>query len=504
MRINEIDIDREIVSRGGLYNFIKIAWPHVEPGPYKDNWHIPIVCEHLEAVSCGEIKRLVINVPPGTMKSLTTSVFWPVWQWLQDPTTKYMYASFDASLVGTLQGGKIIDLLKTKWFTDRWGKLLKDEAPAASHFEIEGGGFRFATSPGGKGTGRHVDIQVVDDPNKPQDVQGTRALTRKALDTTSNWWKGTASTRAVDAPTFRRVVLMQRLHEDDLAGEMLREGGYHHLCLPMRYETTVCACGNAQCTPEDKRTQEGELLWPERFPEEVVVAQESVGLGPAVAAAQYQQRPTPASGGIFAKSWFRYWHPKAGTPTPRDETFPCRDETCVALPEKGVWFQSWDMTFKGSDGSDFVSGAVWLFANPDFYLVHMVNRRMSFVESVRAVLEVTRKYPQAHTKLIEDKANGPGIVSMLGKQIRGLVLVNPQGGKEARAHAVSGLFEAGNVYIPHPDVAPWANAYRTQMTTFPRGVNDDMVDATTQGLLKYKQKSVPYAQAMAKLFGGKK
>ena len=498
-RIPIEQLDREIVVRdepGSLHRFVCMAFAQVEPTPFVDNWHIGILCDYLEAVSTHEIKRLVINVPPGTMKSLTVSVFWPLWEWIKRPETKWMYASYDATL-SARDGRRMLRVLQSKWFQKRFDPRLTELRPAATDFDNVAGGFRFATSVAGKATGRHVDIQVVDDPIKPHDMRGSLAVTKKAISAVSTWWKETMSSRRADPETFRRVIVMQRLHEDDLAGEMLNEGGWTHLCFPMRAEPTrVCACHDPECTPEDPRLVEGELLWPERFPEDVVSEDETTGMGPSVAAAQNQQRPTPASGGIFQKSWFRYWHNAPGKPVPRDEKFPCRDEECRILPDGGVWIQSWDMTFKGTDGTDFVAGGVWLYKAPDAYLVHQICARMSFVETCRAVVALSNRYPLAFTKLVEDKANGPAVVSILQKKISGLVLVDPQGGKEARAHACSGLFEAGNVFLPHDEIAPWVPAYKTQIATFPRSVNDDMVDQTTQALIRLQQRHVPLVEAM--------
>lgn len=493
------ELDREFVERdepGSLYRFVCMCFAIVEPSTFVDNWHIRILCDYLERVSRCEIMRLVINVPPGTMKSLTVSVFWPLWEWIKRPETKWMFASYDATL-SARDGRRMLRVLQSKWFQKRFATRLTELRPAATDFDNTSGGFRFATSVAGKATGRHADIQVVDDPIKPHDVRGSLAVTKKAIGAVSTWWKETMSSRRANAATFRRVIVMQRLHEDDLAGEMLTEGGWTHLCLPMRAEPSkVCACQNPDCTPEDPRTIEGELLWPERFPEEVVREDETTGMGPSVAAAQNQQRPTPASGGIFQKHWFRYWHTVAGTPVPNDPKFACRDETCRALPDGGVWLQSWDMTFKGTDGTDFVAGGVWLYKAPDAYLVAQVCARMSFVESCRAVVAMSKRYPLAFTKIIEDKANGPAIVDALKSKISGLILVDPRGGKEARAHACSGLFEAGNVFLPHDLIASWVPAYRTQVATFPRGVNDDMVDQTTQALIRLQQTHVPLVEAM--------
>ena len=496
MRIPLALLDRELLKRSPdpLYRLIKLAWHLVEPVDFVDNWHIPIVCERLQAVSAGEIKRLVINIPPGTMKSLTVSVFWPLWEWIERPETKWMFASYDASL-SRRDALRMLKILQTPWFQKRWETRLTEPRPSATDYQNTEGGFRFSTSVAGKATGRHADIQVVDDPIKPKDVSGSAAVTRKAIDLVSTWWRETMSSRRSDPETFRRVIVMQRLHEDDLAGEMLREDGWEHLCLPMRRETISCVCGKP-CTPEDQRTGDGDLLWPKRFPEPVVAALESTEMGPSVAAAQLQQRPTPAGGGIIQKSWFRYWHHRPGVRPPRDDQFPCEQETCVELPEHGVWIQSWDMTFKGSDGSDFVAGGVWLYVTPRAFLVDQVCARMSFVEATQAVIDLTRKHPKAITKLIEDKANGPAIENVLKKKIPGIVLVNPQGGKEARLHAVSGLFQAGNVFVPHPELAPWVPSYRTQVATFPRGINDDMVDQTSQALIRLVARHVPFVEAM--------
>jgi len=473
-----------------------MAWHLVEPVDFVDNWHIPVMCERLQAVSAGEIKRLVINVPPGTMKSLTVSVFWPLWEWIERPETKWMFASYDASL-SRRDALRMLKIIQSEWYERRWETRLTEPRPSATDYSNTAGGFRFSTSVAGKATGRHADIQVVDDPIKPKEVSGSAAVTRKAITMVSQWWRETMSSRRADPETFRRVIVMQRLHEDDLAGEMLREDGWDHLCLPMRRERTiVCVCGRKGCTPEDKRTKDGELLWPKRFPELTVSELERVEMGPSVAAAQLQQRPTPAGGGIIQKGWFRYWHRRDGVRPPRDELFPCEQETCKPLPDHGVWIQSWDMTFKKSDGSDFVAGGVWLYVKPDAFLVDQVCARMSFIEATQAVIDMTKKHPKAITKLIEDKANGPAVEDVLKSKIPGIVLVNPQGGKEARLHAVSGLFQAGNVYVPHPELASWVPAYRVQVATFPRGINDDMVDQTSQALIRLVRRHVPFVDAM--------
>lgn len=499
------ELDREILSRAPdpLYRLVKMAWHLVESVEYKDNWHVPALCERLQAVSNGEITRLVINQPPGTQKSLTVSVFWNLWEWTLRPETKWMYASYDAGLPAR-DARRVLNVIQTDWWRERWPECeLTSLSPAVTNIETTAGGFRFSTSTGGKATGRHSDIQVCDDPHKPKELTGSIKVAKKAIETVSTWWKGTMSSRAADPATFRRVIMMQRLHEDDIAGEMLREAGYEHFCIPMRKESVSvqCPCG-IECTPEDTR-EEGELLWPSRFPEDIVKQLETTGMGPTIAAAQLQQRPTPAGGGIFKNGWFRYWHHQAGVRVPQDPKFPCRDKYCTVIPEnEGFIIQSWDMSFKDTDGSDFVSCGVWLYAKPNFYLLDLLNARLSFVDTVQAVRDMSEKWPDAHTKLVEDKANGPAVMSQLDNEISGLCSVEPQGGKEARAHSISGYFFSGNVYIPHPDLIPGVWEYMTQLSTFPKAVNDDMVDQTSQALIHLTGGQLGYLDALEKIKNG--
>lgn len=231
----EIAIDRQLVAKGSLYDFVEIAWPLVEPSAFVGNWHLEEICAHLEAVSRCDIRYLVINIPPGTGKSLLTGVFWPVWEWINRPETKFFYASFDASLV-CRDAGKMIKLMRSDWFGSRWGNLLSRGNLAESDFDNRSGGFRFSTSIGGKGTGRHGNIKVIDDPLKPKDVLGGTTLTKNALKEASDWMANTLASRMADPTTDRRVIVMQRIHEEDPAGEAIETGDYEVLRLPMRYD----------------------------------------------------------------------------------------------------------------------------------------------------------------------------------------------------------------------------------------------------------------------------
>lgn len=469
-----VELDRELVRRGGLYAFQQLAWPEVEPGPYVDGWHIQEICTHLEAVAYNRIQNLIINVPPGCMKSLLTSVFFPVWAWgIVDPTLKWMFASFDASL-SRRDAVRAKDLLNSEWFRARWGDKVAvhkgNKADSASEYYTDKGGMRFSTSVGGKATGWHADIQVVDDPIKPKDTKGGSEATGVKLEAAREWWTGTMATRKANPATFRRIIVMQRVHENDLTGVCTSPGSaekYVHLRLPMEYEQD-----NPCVTPfgGDRRTQEGELLWEARFPQSQVdtLKDPIVGLGPYDYAAQAQQRPAPKEGGVFKHAKYQLF---------------------TEYPPGAQWLQSWDMRFIDSKSrGDFVVGGVWCWERNKYYLVRVYRGRWGLLETITRVKQASEEFPQATLKLVEAKANGHAVVEALKNELAGLVLVEPEGGKEARANAVAPLFEAGNIYLPHPDLGEtWVTEFKAELSKFPMGRFDDQVDMATQALLRMKQ-----------------
>lgn len=515
-----VDTDRALVQRGRLYDFVRIAWPVVEPSPLEWNWHLEEVCNHLEAVSRGEILRLVLNQPPGTAKSSVTGIFWPIWEWIFRPGTKWIFASYDASLVGTRDGGKVIKLLQSDWFRLRWGTLLPPGKPAASSFVTVRGGFRFATSVAGRVTGRHADIQVVDDPIKPRDATGGATMTKSQIQTVSSWWKDTMSSRMVNQATGRRVIVMQRLTDDDLAGEMLRTGEYVHLRLPMEYRP------DRPChTPwgGDRRTEKGELLFPARFPASAVHRLRTSEMGERVYSAQCQQEPAVEGGGTFKRIWFRFWHTQSNVPEPClcEECFSAERQLpghtgpvtwqdyigpgpCDVLPPFGVELQSWDMTFDDTETSDFVAGGVIRTLYSKSYLLDVVNQRLDFVETLAAVKRMSEKHPKTYDKLVESKANGPAVIRMLKNHVPGLTPVEPMGSKEARANASQPVFQSGEFLIPHPALVPWAWSYMKQLEAFPKGAHDDLVDMTTQALVRLRAHGASFQEAMRRIREGKK
>ena len=268
------------------------------------------------------------------------------------------------------------------------------------------------------------------------------------------------STRLNDPRTGAKIIIMQRVHEADLAGHVLEQGGYEHLCLPAEYDGVKCTTSIGWSDP---RQQDGELLWPERFgPTEL--AELKRRMGSYSASAQLQQRPSPPDGVILKRSWWQYY---GEVPDPNE---------CEYM------LQSWDLSFKGAESSSYVVGQVWGLMDSAMILFDQVRGKWDFPETIKQFLTLTARWPQAIEKLVEDKANGPALIALLSDQVPGIVPIRPDGTKSSRAHGVSALIEAGNVFLPDTSIAPWIDAFVDECASFPKGAHDDQVDCCTQAL----------------------
>lgn len=483
------DVERELVRRRGLHAFIKLAWPLVESVPFVDGWHLEEIAAHLEAVSKGELKRLIINVPPGCMKSLSVSVMWPGWDWIEHGADKFMYASFDLGL-SQRDALRTKALVRSDWFQRRWGYKANPQALAdlglkpvsiagvgdstsekdkdlqdtASIYWTTQGGFRFSTSTKGKATGWHSHKQVVDDPTNPTRIQGGGKAARAELKRTEDWYSGTMSTRKANPQDFARVIIMQRLHSNDLCGLMERNGEYTVLKLPMNRGKVRCI------TPwgGDRREQEGELLCPARFDAQAVATTRK-DLGPANAAAQLDQNPSSESGAIIKRAW------------------TTKRYRLNSLPQGLTWLQFWDLSFDDTETASYVAGQTWATNGVDFYLIDRRKKRMDFPETCAEVLDFRKRWPQVKYTIIEKKANGSALIKQLNKVISGLIPWDPgTDSKEGRMHAVSGYFEAGNVWFPED--APWLPEYLEEIVDFPKAPNDDEADCTSMALARMSGK----------------
>jgi predicted phage terminase large subunit-like protein len=468
-------------ARRRFRDFIPLAWPTAEPSrAFMPNWHIDAIADHLQAVSDGRIKRLLITIPPGHAKSLLVSVLWPAWQWIQNPKWRGIFTSYNGDLA-MRDSVRCRSVLASDWYRETFRPKWKfaGDQNVKNWFENDQKGFRMAFGVGGKGTGFRGDCLVVDDP-----LNAKKQHSETALEEVIFWFDQVMSSRLNDPSTGAIVIIMQRLSERDLAAHVLARAGYEHLSLPTEFEPERQTTTSIGC---DRRVKDGELLFPGLFPAAVIAEAKTI-LGAQGYAAQHQQRPAPAEGGIFKRHWWRFWQPK-GTNLPairfRDGEGVEHEAVIVTIPDLvEEKIQSWDTAFKDLKTSDFVAGEVWARLGGDAYLLDQVHERMDFPATVAAVRNMTLRWPHAETKLIEDKANGSAVIQSLSHELSGIIAVEPHGGKVSRACAVSPRIEAGNVYLPHPAFAPWVNDFIEECANFPNGRHDDWVDAMTQALLR--------------------
>lgn len=216
-----------------LRDFVPVAWSTVEPATaFVPGWHIDAICEYLEAVTNGQIQDLIINMPPRHMKSLLVSVFWPAWEWTRKPSTRWLYSSYaeSLSLLHSLSCRRVIE---APWYRQAFGSMftLRSDLNTQKKFENNRSGYRMATSVSGSTTGHGADRLVADDPHNVQEAESD-VIRQSVID----WWGGVMTTRRNDPKTSSRVIVMQRVHDADLTGHLLRQGGYEHLCLSAEYE----------------------------------------------------------------------------------------------------------------------------------------------------------------------------------------------------------------------------------------------------------------------------
>jgi predicted phage terminase large subunit-like protein len=460
---------------GSFRLFVRAAWRVVEPAtPFASGWHIDAISDYLEAVSRGEIDRLLINVPPRHMKSLAVSVMWPVWWWTFAPHIRYLTASYGASLAER-DAIRSRNLLRSAWFRERWPWLeLKADVNRTSRYENTQTGYRLATSVGGEATGEGGDAIIVDDAHKLEEAHSQTALSR-VLD----WHDGTIASRLDDPKKGVEVVIMQRLHERDLCGHLIERGGYEHLCLPARYERA-----HPFRWPNDPRRREGELLWPEHIPEEALTRIEQA-MGSFRAAGQLQQRPAAAEGELLKRAWWRFYPPEH-----------LHDDQRAMLPGFQRIISSWDTTFGGKSRLDYVVGQVWGIHGADHYLLRSYRRHANLTatkSAMRAAYDWAKtRWPRAaHTILIEKSANGAEIIAALQRELPGVLPVIVSTDKITRAIAASPPLESGNVFVPGRalpdssagyDAPDWVASLIEEAASFPNGRHDDQVDAYSQAI----------------------
>ena len=491
----------------------RMAWAQVEPNPLTTSWHMGAMCECLTAVSRGQIRKLLINVPPGGSKSLTVATLWPSWDWIDNATRRFIFATYAQNL-SDKNARMHRNLVQSEWYQARWPETQIDpeSTKKVREFVNTAGGWRFSSSVGGEVTGRHGDVLCFDDLVKAQDAEGRAIVDPKAIEKANDFWFKTMHTRRADPSSTIHVGIMQRLHEKDAAAKCIEKGDYAKLILPMEYDPPrKCQIyvqdgrifsppepeldedgervGDAWEPPEgsriwleDPRTEPGELLIPDRFPREVVEA-DKIALGPQTYEAQMQQNPTPRGGLIFKVSKFQTW---------------------TKLPPGLRKIITVDCAFKDRDENDQVAIQCWGVKNPNYYLCDQILERLDVNGTMEQIGEMKDRWPRSVGIYVEDKANGPAVLQILGDTIPGLQPWSPgSASKVSRAEAVSPLVDAGNVWLPDPNVAGWVRPFKVVAGKFPLVAHDDEIDAMTMALLiLHKPRNRRYRDAVKKMLRG--
>ena len=454
--------------RRSLKEFTKSSWPAIEPGrDFYDNWHIDAVSDHLQAVVEGDIKRLIINIPPRHMKSISVAVALPAWAWTIQPEKKFLYASYAGSL-SIRDSVKCRRLLDSRWYKEHFGETFKltSDQNQKQRFENDKTGARIATSVDGALTGEGGDIIVIDDPHNVRESESSTV--REGV---LEWWDQAMQTRLNDPKTGAFIIIMQRVHENDLTGHILsNELGdeWDHLCLPARYEAGHPTPTRSSLNFFDPRTDEGELLWPERIDNRTLENLER-SLGSYASAGQLQQRPMPKGGGILKAEWWVPWEKED-------------------LPPMEYVLQSWDTAFSTKENSSYSARTTWgVFrknGQVNAIVIDMWYDRVSYPE-LRKIAQDSYYDFEPDAVLIEKKASGQSLLQDLRMAGIPVIEYSPDRDKQARAHASSALLEDGRIYFPFNK--KWAKDLIDICAAFPAGDNDDIVDTCTQAWLRLRK-----------------
>ena len=434
-------VDRRMVKKHGFYEFVKRAFSHVQTQKFSDSECMIVICEYCEEIIKTENHRSVINVPPSIGKSSILSILLPVYLQILDPTNKIITISYSPELAQEFSS-KSLELMKSKWFQDRWPIEIKNMNQTAKGFyKTVKGGFRLATSPQSKLTGFHANYILIDDPNKASDQ-------KLKHENVIDFFKNTLSTRIL--PGARMTLVMQRLAHYDVSDYCI-QAGWQSLVLPMEFE-------KANKDPKDWRTKEGQLLVPERLCKASVDALR-IALG-IFADSQLQQRPSSILNAIFLQSHL-------------DNTFteiPKRAEICISL----------DLATYSDIKSDFSAACIGYKQNDNYYIIEDHIFKADFTGQVKKILELREKYKDYQTTVIvEDKSNGPAVFQMLEKEIKGIQLFKVGNrSKLERANAISYLLNTDSVFFKY-----LTQEAKTQLLTFPKAKNDDFTDSLVQLLL---------------------
>lgn len=499
-------LDRRRASES-LYEFAKQAWAWVEGGkPFVDNWHIGAIAEHLEAVKYGQIRNLLINQPPRTMKSLMCSVMFPAWWWLDTPSEQFLFVSY-AQNISVRDSRRCRALIQSRWYQARWGRKfhMVSDQDSKIRFENDRNGYRIASSVDGQNTGEGADCLVFDDLNNARD------MSEVVLQSTLDFWANVMPTRMNDFKTSSRVVVQQRTHEMDISGHIIEQdkgvGEWVQLILPMEFEQSRRAVtvvlpstgGKRWCDP---RVREGELLWPNRIGDKELKRLKREMVSEMTIAGQLQQRPAPEAGGIIKKAWFKIW--REPEPPKCDFTLLSIDTAFTANKESAYNVaQTWGIFRQRPENHPNVQDPLAQVLIPNVILLSMWRAQCEYPELRKMVQRLAKDYlddqdTPRHSKkpkrpdiiLIEAKATGITLLQDLHRAGVPAMPFNPDkfGEKRQRVHLATPIIAGGRVWLPGkpPEFnvwKDWVQPFMSEALLFPNARTRDTVDTMTQAIL---------------------
>ena len=451
------------ICQESLVGFIKVFWDVLEPSiDLKTGWAIDAMAEHLEALSFDKLDNLLINVPPGMMKSLMCGTFWPGWEWgpLERPHIQFIHVSYIADL-SKRNHMKTRGLLASDRFHGMYGNLIHPSIKKKDNeteYHLAANGSSFATGTGGKLTGYRADRLITDDPHSVEEAESDLDRARKV-----RWFAETLSTRSNDPTTVKRLVIMQRLHENDVSGHILEsmKGRYEHLMLPMRFEE------DRRCRTSigwsDPRQEDGELLFPERFPlkEQDETEEDMMSEGGEYAVAgQMQQRPAPRGGGMFKID---------------------KIDIVEKAPSGGKPIRGWDFAGSIKKTSPYTAGVQMKLVDKILY-IEDVQRFRKKIYDAEALIEAVARSDGIGVK--QDMPQDPGSAGLSQKdKLAGMLIgldfvFGPESGqKEDRAIPLASYVNVGKVRLVR---GGWNKAFLGELSKFPRGTFKDQVDAASR------------------------
>jgi len=462
--------------RQDLYAFIERTFCQLHPSTeFLPNWHIELIAGELEACLAGKTRRLIVNLPPRSLKSIAVSVALVAYWLGHRPSARIICASYGQDLAEK-HSADCRTVMTGDWYRGLFRTRLSPHKQSMAEFATTAQGFRMATSVGGVVTGRGADVLILDDILKPDE-----ALSESQRKKANEWYSHTLYSRLNSKEEGVIIVVQQRLHEDDLVGYVLPQEDWRVIRFPAIAEVDETHLIRAPYGTRRHVRRAGEALHPER---ESLSALEKLKrtIGEYNFAGQYQQSPAPLGGGLIKREWFK--------------TF-----TAAELPNRfDLVVQSWDTANKASEIANYSVCTTWGRKGKHIYLLNVYRKKIDFPGLVRAAPVLQRQF-NANVILVEDAASGTQLAQyLMENDFHWVKLVKPDGDKLTRLSVQSPTIENGFVYVPKE--AHWLDAYMQELTTFPASKHSDQVDSTSQALAWMRAAGEANPELISKLLQG--